>query len=457
MERPRLDAADTRRLYDIDNARRYVERWKGELRRVPEWGAWIYWDGKRWVPDNCGRAGYYAQLMAPILREANRTDEVPDAQFKRAGISDGLRAMVRHAAESPDIQTSASELDQQLDILNCQNGVVNLRTGELLPHDRKLWMTKIAGCDYDPAALGDKWPKFVSEICSDDLELIRYLRIMAGYSATGETSEQVVFLLHGEGGDGKSTLMELLRAALGDYAGVAAPGLLVQSDRERHPTEIADLVGLRMVSAAEADSDRRLASEVVKMFTGADLMKARRMREDFWFFRMLASFWFLVNSLPVISGGDRGMERRIRVIPFRQYFSDNPLPGELKRNINLLAEIRSEELPAVLNWIVMGAVDWYQSRLPHCAAVIDASQEYLKDQDTFGETCRSLFELVEGWRGCTTRELHQRYREECSEMGDRYPFSEKRFAQELKKRGYSKVKDGDGAMRWLGLNIKGMG
>lgn len=445
--------AKTRRTHDLHNARLFAERRNKEVRFCPDWGKWLYWDGKRWAVDDCLRVFHYCQLLCASLCEAAPEEEKDfPGHLRRLGSCEGKKAALMEASALPCLQVAASDLDRDAHLLNCQNGTLDLRTGELRPHSPSDLLTKITACGFDETAVGSLWPALIDGITGQDIDLIRYLRVATGYSAIGDNPEQVMFICQGEGSDGKSTFAEIVKAALGDYASTAPPNLLVCSSLDQHPTGVADLAGRRFVTASEADEGRRLAIELVKQITGGDALKARRMREDFWEFRPILSLWFLVNHPPSIIGGDYASERRIRIIPFKQRFTDNPLPGERKRDKTIKARIIDAELPAVLMWLVTGSVDYYAKGLPECQAVAEATAEYIEDQDTVGQMFGELFGYTADFPGLTTTELYSAYTSACREQGIRFPMGIKKFAQELSKRGYEQVK-GDRRL-WKGLSIK---
>jgi putative DNA primase/helicase len=166
------------------------------------------------------------------------------------------------------------ELNRDPYALNVQNGVVDLHTGELREHRRIDFITRCCPVAYDPKAKAPKWDAFLGRIFADNVAVIDFVQRAAGYSLTGDTGEQCLLILHGSGANGKSVLLEVLGRMLGAYAKQAAPDLLLAKTQDRHPTEIADLFGSRLVTAIEPGEGRKLAEALIKQMTGGDKMKA---------------------------------------------------------------------------------------------------------------------------------------------------------------------------------------
>src|SRR5262249_16353646 len=222
--KPRL--ADEK-FTDLGNARRLVALHGENLRFVPEWG-WLVWDGRRWCKREGGGDGngigmeWAKETIRELYAESARLDDASrDALVKHAKSSERaerLRAMVSLAESEPTIRASASQFDRDPYLLNCRNGIIDLRTGEHLPHERERYMTVMAPVEFDPEAGSDEWTEFVAEILNRDEKLIDFVQKAVGYSATGLTTEEVLFLLFGPSRTGKSTFLEALHATLGEYA-----------------------------------------------------------------------------------------------------------------------------------------------------------------------------------------------------------------------------------------------
>lgn len=224
--------------------------------------------------------------------------------------------MVSLARSEPGVPVRPDELDQDPWLLNILNGTIDLRNGELGPHDPDHMITKLAPVGYDPTASCPLWLQFLDKIMDGNEGLIQFLKRAIGYSLTGIIREHVLFVCHGDGRNGKSTFLETILGLLGDYSRKAPPSLLMLKRGKAHPTERAMLYGSRFVPAIESAEDNKFEEAIVKELTGGDTISARRMREDFWDFSPTHHLWLATNHKPVITGTDSGIWSRIALIPF---------------------------------------------------------------------------------------------------------------------------------------------
>lgn len=329
------------------------------LRYVAKWGSWLYWDGTRWKLEDTLKAFDFARVVA---REAavdckKLTDKAKIASAKTvAAIEKLARADRRHAA-------TVDLWDAELWLLNTPGGVVDLRSGSLLPHDPRRYMTKITAVA--PGGDRPRWRKFLDEITGGNAELQSFLQRIAGYVLTGSIREHALFFFYGTGGNGKSVFLNTLTAILADYAAVAPMETFIVTQSERHPTDLAGLQGARLVTAQETERGRRWAESKIKALTGGDPIRARFMRQDF--FTYLPSFKLVIagNHRPSLSGVDAAIRRRFHLVPFTVTIA-NP-------DKDLIDKLRAE-WPAILVWMIEGCLAWQREGLNPPAAVRDATE-----------------------------------------------------------------------------------
>ncbi|MGH7378091.1 MAG: DNA primase family protein, partial [Candidatus Methylomirabilales bacterium] len=227
-----------------------------------------------------------------------------------------IRAMLSLAESEPGVPVEPGAFDADPWLFNCLSGTLDLRTGELRPHRREDLLTKLAPVDYDPGAKAPTWTAFLDHIMAGNREVIEYLQRAVGHALTGDVREQVLQFLHGTGANGKTTFLNAILDAVGDYGKQAAPELLTIKYGTEHPTGLADLRGCRFVASIEVEEGKRLAEVLVKQLTGGDRLKARFMRENFFEFTPTHKIFLAVNHKPVIRGTDHAIWRRIRLVPF---------------------------------------------------------------------------------------------------------------------------------------------
>ncbi len=418
---------------DLANARRIQQAYGAKLCVVAS--AFYIYDGKRWVRDDSEANRMGARLSSMIRSEADaayanveailvgdaalgplvkayrdhpRPDQSPakkelrataagEALLKWLTLSEKLRKWMKASEDAGRITAALglvkrmltvepSKLDAHHHLLNCNNGTVDLRSGELRPHSPDDWLTQIAPTDYYPDAKCPDFERFLVEIL--DVERARFLQRWFGYCATGETREQKVVLHIGPGGNGKGTLFRILADTLGSYVHTAAPHLLTGSGSERHPTEIADLFGRRCVVSHESDEGAILREGFLKQASGEDMLSGRWMFKDFFSFMPTFKLQLLTNHKPVVKGQDFGVWRRLLLVNYdiRYGTPEQVEKGEADRvGDETLTSRLLVEREGVLAWLVRGARDWYNFKLRAPQSVYDASVSYRNEQDRVRE------------------------------------------------------------------------
>lgn len=384
-------------LTDLGNGRRFATDHREIVRYCFVWKCFVIWDGTRWKPDDTGRAMALAkQTITRLYAWAKKQiellakDESAEAALRVKKIKvvldfalksqhvNRLKAMLELAQSEPGIPILPSDLDRDPMLLNVANGTIDLRAGELRPHRQEDHITKIAPVKFDPTATCPIWERSLIQWHAGKKDMIGFLHRAVGYSLTGSVDEQCLFFLHGDGQNGKSTFLGALQKILGDYAIQAVPELLTKKSNETHPTERADLFGVRFAATIETEDGKKLAEALMKQLTGGDRVRARKMRKDFFEFDMSAKIWFAANHKPRVTGTDFAVWRRIKLVPFIVTISEDEKDGQLKEKL-------VEEAPGILNWCIQGCLDWQRDGLAEPAEVKAAVEGYRSEQDKVGQ------------------------------------------------------------------------
>jgi putative DNA primase/helicase len=436
-------------LSDAGNAERFVAANSWRLRFVYRVNRWHLWDSRRWALDETNEAMRLALVTVRGIRE--EADSAPTEAERRtigrhALLSEATRSLknlLEAASSMASVATKQDELDRNPWLLNVENGTLSLRCDSfgLTPHNPDDLITKLAPVTYDPEARCPIWDAFLTRVTGGNERLQKFIQRAIGYSLTADVGEHALFLLYGSGANGKSTLLEVLLAVLGDYAKTAAPGLLMRTREGRHEEQIAELKGVRFCTGQESGVDQALDEPKLKYLTGGDTVSARRMYADRIEFAPSHKFWIATNHKPRIRGGDDGIWRRMKLIPFEQVIAEHERDPRLKEK--LLAEA-----PGILSWAVQGCLAWQRDGLGVPDEVRDATASYRASEDQLvhflEEAC-----TVSLTSTCTSARMFETYRAWAESSGER-PMTQQALGEALEARGFEKKRTKAGRT-WVGL------
>jgi putative DNA primase/helicase len=366
---------------------RFVAKYQGKIFYVVDQNCWLYWDEKQFLLARVIIEDLAKQTILAMREELVENQPIKNVDPFKNIISDedildfieyysgfgGKKSILLNARSMTEMTAFANQFDTHQNKLNVQNGIIDLKTGELIDHDSKFKMRQIANVDYDPEAKSKKWDKFLDDITNGDTELEEYLQRIIGYALTGSTKEQVFFIFVGNGANGKSTFLNVFTSILGDYAQATPTQTLMAKGRQGINTDEARLKGARFVVASEVNQKQKFDVAKVKKLTGGDTVTARFMRQDFFEFIPEFKLFMAVNTLPEVPAED-AIFRRIRIVKFKKQFKDDKLNKDLQKEL-------LEESDAILAWAVEGAVKWFKEGLPYCQKVEDATKVYQQSAD----------------------------------------------------------------------------
>lgn len=381
------NTSEAQKIYeqnDTGNAQRMCDLFGNNLRYSYENKTWYFWNGKVWCEDKTGKIKRLADETIDKMRKEAYKEEDGDKQsamFKwinKTCNSNAKENMIKELQHIENIPILMSEMDTQNDLFNCQNGIINLRNGELLKHEPNYFCTKISDCICDiSGAKPELWLNFLDDITCGDKELQAYLQKAVGYSLTGSVREQCLFFLYGMGRNGKSTFLDIISCIAGTYANHAQPETLMLKSQLNSGTtsDIARLKGARFVTSVEPNENVKLNEGLVKQLTGGDKVTARFLYGKEFEYTPEFKIWLGANHKPIIRGTDDGIWRRIRLIPFVAQIPDEKVDKNLKYKLK-------KELPQILKWAVDGALLWQKEGLQSPPCVVKATQEYRYEMDT---------------------------------------------------------------------------
>lgn len=435
-----IDEAPKFHLTELGNAER-IAYYHGENVRYCNELEWLIWNGKHWHEDSKRQIeAITAKTLRAIYGEAKSTEDKYQSKLLHDWAKKCERRSIRINSildVRPMVSVKKKELDSHSFLFNCDNGVIDLKTGELLPHDRDLLLTKISPIKYDKNAECPNWRSFLESIFKTpagepDHELIRYLQKAIGYSLTGVTKEQVMFFLFGNGRNGKSTFINIIQDLLGDY------GRQTNSDtflKKRNDSginnDVARLDGARFVSAVESEEGQQLSEALVKQITGGEKMSARFLRQEYFEFTPEFKVFFTTNHKPIVKGSDEGIWRRIMLIPFTVTIPKDKIDYDLPDKL-------AKEMPGVLRWAVEGCMKWQAEGLRAPETVKAATAEYREDMDILGpfidENC-----TVHHTAKVEAKSLYESYTKWCYQNNE-MDLKNRAFYRQLEVRGFKKEK-----------------
>ncbi|MFI1539549.1 DNA primase family protein [Streptomyces anandii] len=342
-------------LSDRGNAKLFVKLYADDYRHVPGIG-WYRWDTTRWQIDEddtvLWAAGELAESIAAQDPRGVFSAQALQQHRRRALSTAGINAMLTQAKSAPGMVLNAALLDADPYALCTPDGIVDLYTGLIKKPDPNLDFHSRSTSVGPQHVRTPRWDRFLTDTFGDDTEgreMIAYLQLLLGYSVTGDVGGQVLPFLFGSGKNGKSVLLDVLMKLLGDYADAAPPGFLMARPYEGHPTDLAELHGRRVIVCSEVKPGDKFDEARVKLLTGGDRIKARRMRQDFFGFQPTHKLWLLGNHRPEVGTGGFAFWRRMRLIPFERVVPDD-------RKIDNLADVLvTEEGAGILGWLIDGA------------------------------------------------------------------------------------------------------
>lgn len=450
---------------DIGNAERIRDHFGAHYRYVKAYGDWMRWDGKVWVRDEASAIQYAAQITTEIMidqaadmeRDAGDDEEKKEAvkvfkrHIKTSRSSQRILGAVSRLAPMPGMSVRPQDFDHNGQLITVHNGVLNLVTMELQPHDPKNLLTRLFNASYDAEAKATRWEAFLEQVIPDP-NVRSYVKRAMGYTILGKADRRAIFLLHGESGTGKSQFVEALATIFGDFATTAAAATFRKKRGEGGATnDLHDLKGKRFISSSETSETSELDEELIKRLTGRDRITSRDLYEKNQSWIPEGAIWLTTNFLPRLNSDDNAIWLRTKPIEFSQVYvnTDQDIP-------NIGVTIAEEEASGILNWLLEGVREYLEVGLDEPEVIKQGSADHRRESDDvvqFLEERLSEGNLLklEGER-MRVQDLYRLYGSWCDHNNVRYRLSEKRFNKRCMSMGLRKEKIGSYYF-WLDLKI----
>ena len=439
---------------DLGNGKRLVDMFRASIRYCYPWKAWLVWNGKHWDVDKSGKLQRYARKVIDSIYEDAGIEEDLEERKRlllfaiKSESTSSFNNMIELACSEEGISILPETFDTDPWLFNVQNGTLDLRTGLLRPHAQNEFITKISPVTFDPAAECLEWKRFLNSIFNNNQNIIEYIQRKSGYILTGVTREEDLDILYGIGGNGKSKLTGALIYLMGDYhtkANIETIQATKQQSSGCASSDVACLKGARLVTVSEPEKGTHLNESRVKDLTGRDPIKARQLYQEPFEFMPEFKLWLYTNFKPIIRGQDRGIWRRIKLIPFEVCIPDEQQDKNL--DIKLQAEAAG-----ILNWCLEGCLKWQKDGLKVPDEILQATAEYKDEMDVFGEFFKDCCVLEKGAVEYSLP-LHTVYKVWCG-IQDYNPYSLKKFISNLEERGYKRLPKNMKGVSFLGLKLQ---
>jgi phage/plasmid primase, P4 family, C-terminal domain len=461
-------------LTDSGNGERIVTLFGEEIRFCIEMDKWLVWDGKRWAVDQRKVATQRAKQMARLLYTQAVGSETISKWARKSESHVAITAALKRASTEKNIPISAADLDQHSYLLNCLNGVVDLRTGALLPHEKAYLITKMCHVHYNPEAKCPRFLKFLHWAMGDNpdadmtpqtVRLIAFLQRMFGYALTGDVSEKCVFVFYGpKGNNGKTTMLTTFRTILSEYAAqISIDTLMTKTQDAGLRADMADLRGARFVTTSEVNEGQKLSEATLKYITaGMGLIKSCRKFENPIEFPATHKLIMDCNHRPKVTGSDDAVWGRLMAIEFNVRIEKDDPEFDKKLNEKLLAEAEG-----ILAWAVRGCVRFVEAgSLDSPPEVTEANKSWREHDDLLKDFLEDCCDIdppgIPSSEAAWVRspELSAAYAWWCKENRERFPLGRTLFRERLMGKGFkesrSRRDSSQHQMRtWEGLQVKG--
>lgn len=444
-------------LGDIDNGRRFAERYRGKLIFDRASRLWRQYVEGIWR--ECDRGEHIAaakDIADTILKEAGEKFAANPTDANKAAHSQALRvhrsaqrvtAIIEMAWPEPGMNVpDPSAFDANPDLLGVEGGAIDLRTGEWIPPSPYNRISKCVGVPYDPKAGCPRFERFLSDIL-ESREEIAFVQRFAGYTLTGCVDEEALLFMQGRGANGKSVLANILAAVLGDYAATVGSELLAVT---KHDSEVSRfkvrLRGVRMALVNEVGQNDTFNDQRVKEIVSREAISGRFLYGEAFDFMPTHKLWVRGNHRPAVLDSGDGMWRRIILLLFGRQFRVEERVRDLDR------QLLESEGSGILNWCIAGCLEWRKSGLSIPASISRETARYRDETDVVGEWIEGECEVGPACR-CKVATLYESYRSYFQEAG-MSPKSQVAFTRMMGTRGFRrKSSNGKAYLEGIALTL----
>lgn len=420
-------------LTDLGNVERFLQLFPDDVCFIPEENDFFIYDVKRWVRDLQAKRTHELvdETVRSIYQEArNETDEAMRKELARFAIRsehknrrDAIVNDLKHRAVK-----SINDFDRDQWLFNVQNGTIDLKTGELKPHNRNDLLLKISPAIYDPAARCPLWMNTLDLFFRSDAAMIEYVQKLFGYTLCGVKNERLIVFLYGKGRNGKTTITGTPLKIFGDYGRASDVSTFTVSKYGRQAgaatEDVARLRGARYVRTTEIGASDKLNEKFVKDISGGDIITARNPYGRSFDFSPNFTLWMFGNEKIRVDGQDTGIKDRVKFIPLTY-----EIPRD-QEDRSMRDRLYDEEASGILKWMVDGCLKWQADGLREPAEVVSATDDFFAEQDPVGLFLRDCCQCAEG-NSIRYGDLYEAFSNYSDSQMSKF-----RFSKTLKDKGF---------------------
>lgn len=387
---------------------RVLRDWGDHLRYAPQAKRWYYFEPATRQWDRLGPEASICTRIRDEIFNSLLTEEIKaardagdEAREKAAakfqlrcldGESAMLDKLLKNLTRTRELYVDENDMDAMEEFIAVENGLVNLKTRDLVPNAPDALMVKYCNVRYDPSADCPTWRKCVSTWFGSE-EVAWYMQKVLGKMLAGRPDEEAFYLLIGDGANGKSSFLETISEVMGGYSKALSDETVIGrkgTPASGHRADIVRLQGARFVYCSETGSGESFRAADLKRISGGDKISARgAYAAEVKEFPARFTLFIATNFAPNMQGADNAMRRRIRLIDFPHDFENDPKYRAMR--IKGLSRVLKAERSGIFNWLLEGREGELKEGLAVPKSVQDASNAYVDSHDLvtqwFDERC----------------------------------------------------------------------
>jgi putative DNA primase/helicase len=450
-QRQEFPAHGVIRSNDSGNALRLIRAHGHDAVFAPKAKGWFAWDGSRWVFD-MGNVMMLRKAKAAVdamFEEAMALEEdARNSLLKHAMLSGQqarLNAMIESARSHAKV-VKYTDFDADPYLFNTVNATIDLRTGKTRKHDRNDLTSTMSPVICNPEAKCSRWLQFLDEIMLGDQSKVEFLKRARGYGLTGDSREEVLFILWGAGRNGKGVFKDTCHHIMGidQYAKPTSFEMFTVRKGDEKLNDIAGLRGARDVTASESENSKRLAEAKLKQMTGRDPVVGEFKYQEQFSDTPQYKIWLVTNPKPRIVGTDDAIWDRVIFVPFLRYFADH------ERDKGLREKLQSEA-PGILNWMIEGCLEWQRIGLAVPDSIRNATRQYRNEQNVLGHFIEDCCVVKEGLT-VGKSSIYETYKDWATKMGE-FVMTNTQFNEQFELL-FESGKSSTRGRHWKGLGLK---